>query len=101
MGGFGTWELLCTFPDFFSCGAPVCGGGLSWRAGALRGQKIRVFHSVDDTVVPFSYSEQMVSAAKACGADVMFFPTDRYGHNCWDHAYEQTDLIEWLVSNSK
>lgn len=101
MGGFGTWELLCTFPDFFSCGAPVCGGGLSWRAGALRGQKIRVFHSVDDTVVPFSYSEQMVWAAKANGADVMFFPTDRYGHNCWDHAYEQTDLIEWLVSNSK
>ena len=101
MGGFGTWELLCTFPNFFSCGAPVCGGGLSWRADALRGQKIRAFHSVDDAVVPFSYSEQMVSAAKANGADIMFFPTDRHGHNCWDNAYEPTDLIEWLASGSK
>ena len=101
MGGFGTWYTSMRYPQIFAAIAPVCGGGLSWRAGALKGQKIRVFHSVDDTVVPFSYSEQMVSAAKANGADVMFFPTDRHGHNCWDYAYEQTDLIEWLVSNSK
>ncbi|MBQ8576574.1 MAG: phospholipase [Clostridia bacterium] len=101
MGGFGTWELLCTFPGYFSCGAPVCGGGLSWRADALRGQKIRVYHSVDDGVVPFSYSEQMVNAAKANGAQIQFFPSDGYNHNCWDNAYEETDLIEWLVSNSK
>ncbi len=101
MGGFGTWEMLCTFPDFFSCGAPVCGGGLSWRGFALRGQKIRVYHSVDDGAVPFSYSLQMVEAAKANGAEVQFFPTDGYNHNCWDNAYEETDLIEWLISNRR
>ena len=98
MGGFGTWEMLCTHPHFFSCGAPICGGGLSWRADLLRGQKIRVYHSADDSVVPFSYSEQMVSAAKRCGADITFYPTDGLDHDCWTQAYEQTDLIEWLVS---
>ena len=101
MGGFGTWEMLCTFPDYFSCGAPVCGGGLSWRADLLRGQHIRVYHSVDDGCVPFSYSVQMVEAAKRNGAHVTFFPTDGYDHNCWDNAFEETDLIEWLVSNHK
>ncbi len=101
MGGFGTWEMLCTFPDYFCCGAPVCGGGLSWRADLLRGQKIRVYHSVDDGAVPFSYSVQMVTAAKANGADIMFYPTDGYGHNCWDNAYEETDLVAWLASQKK
>ncbi|MGM9626362.1 MAG: hypothetical protein ACI3XM_11725 [Eubacteriales bacterium] len=101
MGGFGTWEMLCTFPAYFCCGAPVCGGGLSWRADLLRGQHIRVYHSVDDGCVPFSYSVQMVEAAKRNGADIRFFPTDGYDHNCWDNAYEETDLIEWLASQTR
>ena len=101
MGGFGTWEMLCTFPAYFCCGAPVCGGGLSWRADLLRGQHIRVYHSVDDGCVPFSYSVQMVEAAKKYGADIRFFPTDGYDHNCWNNAYEETDLIEWLASQTR
>ncbi|MBO5649152.1 MAG: phospholipase [Clostridia bacterium] len=98
MGGFGTWEMLCTFPDVFCCGAPVCGGGLSWRCSLLRGQKIRAYHSVDDDAVPFSYSEQMVTGAKANGADIKFFPVDGYGHFSWIYAFEETDLIEWLAA---
>ncbi|MBQ8509019.1 MAG: dienelactone hydrolase family protein [Clostridia bacterium] len=99
MGGFGSWEMLLTFPAYFSCGAPICGGGLSWRADALRGKKLRVFHGLDDRTVPFSYSEQMVDAARANGADVTFTAYDQVGHNSWTRAYEETDLIDWLVSN--
>jgi len=101
MGGFGTWEMLLTFPDYFSCGAPICGGGLSWRAGVLRGMKLRVFHGLDDTVVPFSYSEQMVDAARAKGADVTFTAYDKVGHASWVQAYRDTDLIQWLAAQSR
>ena len=101
MGGFGTWEMLLTFPDFFSCGAPICGGGLSWRAGALKDKKIRVYHGLDDGVVPISYSFQMVDAARECGADIEFFAYDKVGHGSWNHAYEETDLIEWLAAQTK
>ncbi len=101
MGGFGTWEMLLTFPDYFSCGAPICGGGLSWRCDALRGKKIRVYHGLDDDVVPISYSQQMVDAARACGADVDFTAYDKVGHGSWYRAYAETDLIEWLAAQVK
>ncbi len=101
MGGYGTWEMLLTFPDYFSCGAPVCGGGLSWRCGVLAGKKIRVYHGFDDSVVPLSCSEQMVRAARASGADVSFTIFDKTDHHSWVQAYGDTDLIEWLAAQVK
>jgi len=97
MGGFGTWEMLMTFPKFFCCGAPICGGGMSWRTDALKGKRIRAFHGLDDTVVPFSYSQQMVNAARAYGADVTLTAFDHVDHDSWTPTYETTDIIEWLV----
>ncbi len=101
MGGFGTWEMLLTFPDYFSCGAPVCGGGLSWRCGVLKGKKLRVYHGFDDSVVPLSYSQQMVKAARSAGADVDFTIFDKVNHDSWVKAYGETDLIDWLVAQVK
>ena len=100
MGGFGTWEMLCTFPERFSCGAPVCGGGLSWRGNLLAGKKLRVYHGLDDSVVPLVYSQLMVDAARRSGCDIVLYAYDKVGHNSWTYAYEQTDLIEWLASQS-
>ena len=100
MGGYGTWEMLLTFPHRFSCGAPICGGGTSWRCSRLKGKKIRVFHGVDDDGVPFACSLEMVAAARRQGADVDLYAYDKTGHDSWGRAYEQTDLIEWLVSQS-
>ena len=99
MGGFGTWEMMMTFPKFFCCGAPICGGGMSWRADALRGTAIRAFHGIDDTLVPLSYSLQMVETARYCEADVTLTTFDHVGHDSWTPAYEDTDLIEWLVKH--
>ena len=97
MGGFGTWEMLLTFPSFFCCGAPICGGGMSWRSWTLNSQRIRAFHGIDDDVVPLSYSLQMVQAAKDNGADVTLTTFDHVGHDSWTSAYEKTDLIDWLI----
>ena len=100
MGGYGTWDVICTYPEYFCCAAPICGGGMTWRTGALNGKKIRVFHGLDDNVVPFSYSLQMVEAARKSGAEIDFFAYDKVGHNSWETAYEHTDLIEWLAAQS-
>lgn len=98
MGGYGAWEMITTFPDYFSCCAPVCGGGVSWRTNRLAGKKIRVYHGLDDDVVPFSCSLEMVEAARKNGAEVEFTAYDKVGHGSWVKAYEETDLIEWMVS---
>jgi len=101
MGGFGSWDMLMTFPEAFSCGAPVCGGGLSWRAASLKGMKIRVFHGLDDGAVPFGNSMEMVAAARKSGADVTLTAYDKVGHGSWLPAYGETDLIEWLAAQRR
>lgn len=42
MGGFGTWEMVISHPDFFSAAAPICGGGSDMRRR----------HGLEDTVIP-------------------------------------------------
>lgn len=98
MGGFGTWELAMTFPDAFAGIAPICGGGMSWRAGALSGMPIRAFHGEDDTTVPPSYTREMIRVIEACGGkpEATYYPG--VGHGSWENAYGQSDLIEWLAS---
>ena len=96
MGGFGTWEMAMTYSNCFYKIAPLCGGGMNWRAWSLK-MPIRVYHGLLDDVVPICQSEAMVNAVKAQGGDVEFIVYDDLSHNCWDRAFEQTDLIEWLV----
>ena len=96
MGGFGTWEMAMTYPNRFYKIAPLCGGGMNWRAWALK-MPIRVYHGQLDDVVPICQSEAMVNSVKAQGGNVEFTVYDDLSHNCWDRAFEETDLIEWLV----
>ena len=98
MGGFGTWNMLTTYPEYFYRAAPICGGGVPWRINErLEGKPIRVFHSVDDPSVPYLCSVLMVERARKAGAAVEFISYTDEGHGCWDRAYEQTDLIGWLA----
>lgn len=97
MGGFGTWELLVSHPDFFSAAAPICGGGMDWRIPRKMKTPIRAFHCEGDPVVPVDYSRRMCGTVTERGgsAELTVFPGNR--HNAWDPAYEQTDLIAWLI----
>lgn len=100
MGGYGTWDMITTFPKYFSCAAPVCGGGVSWRTRSLGGVKIWAFHGIDDDAVPVENSLEMVKRAKHAGAEATLTTFDHIGHGSWVPAYEQTDLVSWLVNNS-
>ena len=101
MGGFGTWEIALQAADMFAAIAPLCSGGMSWRSWYLRNTPIRVYHGKRDDVVPFAYSELMVNAIKAQGGNVEFIAYEDLSHNCWDRAFEESDLIHWLANAKK
>ena len=101
MGGFGTWELALTQPERFSAIAPLCGGGMNWRAWYVKDIPIRVYHGRRDDIVPLSQSEAMVNSIRLQGGNVEFTIYDDLSHNCWDRAFEETDLINWLAQSSK
>ena len=98
MGGYGTWDMSCAFPNDFQAIAPICGGGVTWRAGLIAHLPIRTFHSIGDPIVCVENSKLMVKAVNACGgtAELTLYESDE--HNCWDEVYQNTDLIDWLLT---
>lgn len=101
MGGYGTWEMACMYPDYFAAVAPICGGGMVWRAGALTKLPIRAFHGTDDFAVPYNASIEMVEAIKHLGGNATLTSYDNVGHDSWTSAYETSDVIEWLAAAEK
>ena len=101
MGGFGTWEIALQVPEKLFKIAPICGGGMSWRAWYLRNTPIRVYHGGLDNIVPLCMSEVMVNAIREQGGNVEFTIYEDLYHDCWTRAFEQTDLIAWLASLEK
>ena len=101
MGGFGTWEMGMSFPGFFSALAPVCGGGISWRAGLIGKTPVYAIHGDADDVVPPRNSIEMCEKLVAAGGNVELVLLHGVGHNSWEFAYERAGVLDWLVSKSR
>ncbi|MBR2406666.1 MAG: dienelactone hydrolase family protein [Clostridia bacterium] len=101
MGGFGTWEMICAYPELFAAAAPICGGGLSWRASQIKHLPLRVFHGGVDSVVPLWYSETMVKAIENAGGNVTLTVFPGVDHDSWIPAYRDTDVIDWLAAQRR
>ncbi len=102
MGGFGTFDLLHRRPDWFAAAAPICGGGDHNKAPLYaRNTSFWIFHGSDDMVVPVEGSVMMKRAIKEAGGEVKYTEYPDVGHNSWDPAFEEENLIPWLFSNRK
>ena len=101
MGGFGTWDLACRYPNLFAAIAPICGGGDPKEAPKLAKLPIWVFHGGKDPVVPIARSQEMVDAIKAAGGDPMFTIYPDAGHDSWTEAYNDPELYRWLLAQKR
>ncbi len=102
MGGYGTFMMGLTYPNFFAGIAPVAGGGMSWRAIRLRNTPVLAVHGVKDGVVPFIYSELMVDILKNSCRNVELISLKNFDHNDGiDFAYRCTKLISWLLAQKR
>lgn len=101
MGGMGTYELVRRHPDLFAAAVPICGGAQPATARALTRPKWWVFHGAKDNVVSPHFSEDMVAALKAQHASVKFTVYPEAGHNSWDNAFAEPDLLSWLFAQHK
>lgn len=97
MGGMGTWRWGIDQPDRFSALVPVCGGISPSGVGALKGMPIWAFHGDADPVVPIDGHRRIVDAARDAGALIRFTVYPGVGHNCWDRAYADPSLEEWML----
>ncbi len=101
MGGYGTFMYGADNVDKYAAMAPICGGGRITDAAKLANVPMWVFHGDADPVVTPDKSRTMVEAIKAAGGDIQYTEYPGVGHNSWDNAYGDPELMSWMLSQTK
>lgn len=112
MGAYGTWDIAARQSGQFAALVPIC-GGVHRPFGTRSTERIEdqmrkvgrtpvwVFHGGADTVVPVIESRQAVAALQAVGGVVRYTEYPGVGHNSWDRAYAEPELMPWLLGKSR
>jgi len=98
LGGFGTWALISEHPETFAAAIPVCGGGDEAMAPRLIHTAIWAFHGADDQAVSVERSRKMIAAIKKAGGSPMYTEYKGVGHNSWERAFVEPDLLSWVFA---
>jgi predicted peptidase len=122
MGGYGTWEIAATHPGRFAALVPICSGirplkdwpQLSVAIAAdtktadpyaevarrVATTPIWMFHGDGDPAVPVTESRHMAEALTAVNAKFKYTEYPGVGHNSWEKAYAEPDLVPWMLEQS-
>ena len=108
LGGFGVWRTAGEYPDVFAAIAPVCSGGSALnRADEIAAANLPIwgFHGSSDRIVSYKVTTRMINAVNSAPrkpnplAKTTIFPG--LGHNVWDKTYQETGVLNWLLSHRK
>jgi predicted peptidase len=124
MGGYLSWALAAQYPNKFAAVVPICGGIVlpehlrqqhpelektayaddpkSYAEVAAKTGKtpVWIFHGGADPAVPVEGSRKLNEAIKTAGGDARYTEYPGIGHNSWDNAYAEPELMTWLLSKS-
>jgi len=101
MGGLGTWMLGNVAFDRVAAMAPVCPPSARINPENFKGIPIWCFHGAMDSVVPVGESVKMIRELREAGCDVRFTVFPDADHDSWTPAYQDPELVTWLLSHSK
>ena len=99
MGGYGTWQLAMSMPEYFAAIAPICGGGMYWNAGRLVNVPVWAFHGALDTTVLPEESKKMVDAVNKKGGQARLTVYPENAHNAWSDTYAEPELFRWFLQH--
>ena len=101
MGGYTTWQLAMTKPEWFAAIAPICGGGMYWNACRLKDVPVWAFHGLLDDVVFIEESIKMVNGVNKSGGSAKLTIYEKAMHDSWTKTYANDELYKWFLSNVK
>ena len=97
MGGYASWQLAMSMPEYFAAIVPICGGGMYWNAGRLVNIPVWAFHGALDTTVLLRESELMVDAVNHHGGSAKLTVYPENAHDAWSDTYANSELYAWLL----
>lgn len=103
LGGFGTWDAIQRWPNYFAAAVPICSGG------SLQEEQIKnalttsvwVFHGEKDVNVPVACSRRMVAAMTKAGGSPKYTEYPNAGHNVWTRALQDRAVIKWIFRQKR
>jgi predicted peptidase len=108
MGGYGTWEAIERWPDYFAAAAPIAGAGDPGKAAELINLPIWDFHGGADSTVPVSGSRDMIAAIRAAGGQPRYTEYPGEEHGVWVNPYillgrpsPTPDFFAWLFAQHR
>lgn len=99
MGGYATWQLAMSIPEYIAAIVPICGGGIYAFADRLVSVPVWAFHGEKDTVVYPEESRKMVDAVKAAGGSAKLTLYPDHDHNAWSDTYANPSVYLWLLEH--
>lgn len=102
LGGIGTYDLLARYPQLFAAAFPICGAGnVKTAANFAKKVPLWIFHGAADNVVPPDFSRAYYAELQKLGSEVKYTEYPGVGHDSWDNAFAERDLIPWLFRHHK
>lgn len=101
MGGYGTWDAIARYPDFFAAAAPICGGGDPKTVERFKRLPIWCFHGAKDPVVKVIRSREMVDALQAVGSKIKYTEYPEAQHDSWTATYANPEFYDWLFAQRR
>jgi predicted peptidase len=103
MGGAGSWYLGTRYPEKFAAVVSLCGGGdIPAIAEKLAKKPVWVFVGDQDRPQTVEFCRNVAEALKSAGSTTVKLTVyPGVPHNCWDKAYAEKDLTDWLFAQKK
>ena len=101
MGGYCTWQLGMTMPEYVAAIVPICGGGMYWNGGRLKDVGVWAFHGEKDQAVYVEESIKMVDGVNRNGGNARLTIYPNCEHNAWSPTFRNPEVFRWLLSHTR
>lgn len=100
MGGAGAWSIGAAHPERFAAVIPICGRGRTAFADSLKKVPVWAFCGDADRDRTVINGREMVEAVRAAGGKARLTEYRDVGHNSWDRAYNDPELVDWMLART-
>jgi predicted peptidase len=103
LGGFGTYDLVIHYPDYFAAAFPICGqANIPLYVSKASAVPLWIFHGALDNVVSPQPDRDLEKALLSAGVkNVKYTEYPNANHNSWDACFAEPELLPWLFSKHK
>jgi predicted peptidase len=101
MGAYGAIVLAAREPERFASLVPICGGVDYVDSLRLRDVPIWAFHGEKDHIIPVEESRRLVRLVNEIGGHARLTIYPDLGHHCWNRAYDDPALWDWILAQKK